>query len=351
MIQIAYFNTVPLIPNDEFKIDFHPLRNIEEVARHVGPLMLGLDSTNFESLRKIIIDRDQQVVLVLKNRKDFYLVPEMKTVFPKIFGFIDMSAEPEVAIPLLRNYINLNFSSGALQLDKLSNDLDKIEERTQTELRGIKELHDRFVKMRTEKIKGAELAVKFMAGEKSGGEFFDYIAQDSHMLFIQAGSDSYVMSSLIISAMEDLKIKNADFHTSIDAFIAALNFQAKEHHAKLSYTILILKLKNMEASIYSQGNAKFYYNKEILSLGKSSIIKLTRGAKIAFLSEGTLLNWKANHDEIKLASFLNSNIDMSKRDFINEIFFELARHKKGMFLYHDALVAMLEIDENILHQL
>ena len=107
----------------------------------------------------------------------------------------------------------------------------------------------------------------------------------------------------------------------------------------------------MEASIYSQGNAKFYYNKEILSLGKSSIIKLTRGAKIAFLSEGTLLNWKANHDEIKLASFLNSNIDMSKRDFINEIFFELARHKKGMFLYHDALVAMLEIDENILHQL
>ena len=207
MIQIAYFNTVPLIPNDEFKIDFHPLRNIEEVARHVGPLMLGLDSTNFESLRKIIIDRDQQVVLVLKNRKDFYLVPEMKTVFPKIFGFIDMSAEPEVAIPLLRNYINLNFSSGALQLDKLSNDLDKIEERTQTELRGIKELHDRFVKMRTEKIKGAELAVKFMAGEKSGGEFFDYIAQDSHMLFIQAGSDSYVMSSLIISAMEDLKIK------------------------------------------------------------------------------------------------------------------------------------------------
>jgi hypothetical protein len=107
----------------------------------------------------------------------------------------------------------------------------------------------------------------------------------------------------------------------------------------------------MEATIYGQGNSKIFYNNEIISIGKSSIIKLKRGAKVSFLSEGVLLNWKTNHDEKKLASFLSANVEMTNREFINEIFFELARHKKGMFLYHDALVAMLEIDENVLMQL
>lgn len=351
MIQIAYFNTTPFATTSELPAAFHLLPNESEASNYKGPLLLGLDESNFELIKKIITTRDQQVVIAIKNKKDFKLVPELKILFTKIFGFIDLNAENEMAIPMLRNYLNLNFSTEILHLEKLSKDLEKIEEKTQSELRGIKELHDRFVKIRTEKLKGAELGIKFMAGERSGGEFFDYIAQDSQMLFIQAGSDSYVMSSLIISAMEDLKIKNSDFYTTIDSFISVLNHHAKEHSARLSYTIMILKLKNMEATIYSHGNSKLYYNKEILTIGKSCIVKLNRGAKLAFLSEGTLLNWKANHDEKKFVIFLNENLEMNNRDFINEIFFELSRHKQGMFLYHDALVAMLEIDENILVQL
>ena len=351
MIQFAYFDTIPLATTQELQAAFHLLSNESEAGNYRGPLLLGLDESNFDSIKKIITTRDQQVVIAIKNKKDFKLVPELKILFTKIFGFVDLSAESEVAIPMLRNYINLNFSTEALHLEKLSKDLEQIEEKTQSQLRGIKELHDRFVKLRTEKLKGAELAIKFMAGERSGGEFFDYIAQDSQMLFIQAGSDSYVMSSLIISTMEDLKIKNSDFYTTIDSFISELNHNAKEHSAKLSYTIMILKMKNMEASIYSQGNSKIYYNKEILTIGKSCVIRLNRGAKLTFLSEGTLLNWKTNHDEKKFVDFLNGNLEMNNRDFINEIYFELARHKQGMFLYHDALVATLEINENVLVQL
>lgn len=351
MIQIAYFNTLPLILTQDLQAAFQLITNESEASIHHGPLLLGLDESNFETIKKIISARDQQVVVAIKDKKDYKLVPELKTLFEKIFGFIDLTADNEVAVPLLRNYINLNFTTESIQLEKLSKNLEEIAEKTQSELRGIKELHDRFVKMRTEKLKGIELAIKFMAGEKSGGEFFDYIAQDSQMLFIQAGSDSYVMSSLIISAMEDLKIKNGDFHTTIDSFISELNHHAQENSAKLSYTIMILKIKNMEATIYCKGNSKLYYNKEILSIGKSCVIRLHRGARVTFLSEGTLLNWKAHHDEKNLVKFLNSNLEMNTRDYINEIFFEIARKKKGMFLPSDALVAMLDIGENILVQL
>jgi hypothetical protein len=190
-----------------------------------------------------------------------------------------------------------------------------------------------------------------MAGEKSGGEFFDYIALDSQMFFIQAGSDSYLMSSLIISAMEDLKTKNIDFNNSINSFMSNLKFYAKENNASLSFTIMILKLKTMEAEIYSSGMSKIFYNQEIISLNDKCIIKLKRGERITFISEGTFLNWQKYHEVESLSKFLTSNLELNNKDFINEIFFELSRHKKGMFLFHDALVAMLEIDENVLLQL
>ena len=351
MIQIACYNSAHISINEELKANYFDLKSEKEASEFTGPLIIGLDQQNLDRVKQIISARKNQVVISIKSKKDFNLIPEFKSLFSKIFGFIDLNSENDMAIPLLMNYINQNFSKETLQLQKHSNALSVIEESTRSELRGLKELHDRFVKMRTEKLKGVELAIKFMAGERSGGEFFDYITRDSQMLFIQAGSDSYVVSSLIISALEDLKIKNADFYSIIESFISLINQHAKDNKAKVSYTIMILKLKNMEATIYGQGNSKLFYNNEIINLGKSSILQLGRGSKVTFLSEGTIINWAKSNEEEKLVSFLNSNLELNTRDFINEIFFELARHKKGMFLYNDALVTMLEIDENILLQL
>lgn len=351
MIQIAYFNTPPLTIGTELKAEFTLIEDEQEASFCRGPLILGLDQKNLENIKKIIDIRDHQVVIAFSHKNDFKLIPVLKEFLPKIFGFIDLTTEPEIAIPLLRNYINLNFSKESLQLEKLSKELEAIEERTLTELRGIKELHDRFVKIRTEKIKGAELLIKFMAGEKSGGEFFDYISRDSQMLFVQAGSDSYIMSSLIISAMEDFKVKNENLYESIDSFIAGLNYLANENGAKLSYSMMIVNLKNMEANIYNKGDSRIFYHKEIIAPVKNSILKLKRGERITFLSEGTFLNWNKYYEGKKVQDFLLKHLDKNNRDFINELFFELARSKKGTFLDNDALVAMLEIDEHVLHQL
>jgi hypothetical protein len=352
MIQFAHYNTGPLLViANQLEINFFSVDDENEASKYQGPMLLGLDESTLNAIIKIISSRGHPVIVVINEKQNYKLVPKMKMLFGKIFGFIDLNSDVEMAVPLVQNYINLNFSNASLSLEKLSHNLASIEENTKSELRGIKELYDRFVKMRMEKIKGAELFIKFMAGERSGGEFFDYIEKDSQMLFIQAGSDSYLMSSLIISAMEDLKIKTIDLYLSIDSFIASLKHQAEEHNAHLSYTIMILKLKTMEASIYGHGNAKIFYNNEIISVDSLSTMKLKRGAKITFISEGTLKNWNINSNKTKLLNLLTDNLDMNNKDFINEIFFELARHKKGMFLSHDALVAMLEINENIIHQL
>ena len=110
MIQIAHYETGPLIITDELKAKFLSIHNEEEASSFRGPLLLGLDSANCETIKRIVTARDQQVIIAIKNKQDFKLVPELKFLFPKIFGFIDLSAESEIAMPLLRNYINLNFT-------------------------------------------------------------------------------------------------------------------------------------------------------------------------------------------------------------------------------------------------
>ena len=151
--------------------------------------------------------------------------------------------------------------------------------------------------------------------------------------------------------MENLKIKDRVFQAAVDEFINELNHYANENKANFNYTIMIVNLKNMEAKILSKGEARIFYHQEIISPTNPAVIKLKRGEKITFLSEGVFLNWKKYFGGTSLQDFLVNNLAMNNRDFINELFFELARNKKGTFFNFDALVAMLEIDENILHQL
>jgi uncharacterized protein VirK/YbjX len=135
------------------------------------------DAEHLASLKNILEKRSQKIIIALNSRKDFKLVTELKSHFPKIFGFIDLSQEIEYNTPILNNYLNMNFTKDS-KLETLASDLDKVYEFTKSELLKLKDLHDRFVKVRVDQLKGASLTSKFMAGEKSGGEFFEIIQND-----------------------------------------------------------------------------------------------------------------------------------------------------------------------------
>ena len=42
--------------------------------------------------------------------------------------------------------------------------------------------------------------------------------------------------------------------------------------------------------------------------------------------------------------------ELNIKDFINELFFELIRHKNSMFLPDDAIMGCIEINENVIHE-
>jgi hypothetical protein len=320
---------------------------------HFSPLIMVLEEEYMDAFLELCEIRDLKFIVALNARKDFKMIVQLKDHFDKIFGFIDLSQETDYNTPILLNYMNMNFSSKALSLDKLASDLNKVYEFTKSELMRVKDLHDRLVKMRVDTLKGVSVTSKFMAGEKSGGEFLDMIQTDNNFLYIQAGSDSYILSSLIISEMEILKLstptttlKDQSMH-----FEKMINHHAKEMKAQLSYSIININLKTLQAECNFKGDGYIYYNNELLDYSKPLTLKLKPSEKFYLLSNGALKNLKELNPDLSIKSFYKNNADKNTREMVNEFFFEISKNKDSNFLNYDALMAVIEIDHKTLYKL
>jgi hypothetical protein len=228
---------------------------------------------------------------------------------------------------------------------------DSTSEFTKSELTKIKDLHDRFVKVRVDQLKGASLTSKFMAGEKSGGEFFDIIQSEQEVLFVQAGSDSYILSSMILGEIENLKEKTGTgFQNSSEKFLKVINHHAVENNASLTYCMINLNLKTLQASLIVKGKGQVFYQNELISFEGPMKLNLKPKERVVFVTEGSMKNLEMS-SKVTTKKFFHDNQTMTTKDLVNEFFFEVSRNKFGNFLVYDALITVLEIEENVLYQL
>jgi hypothetical protein len=318
-----------------------------------SPLLMLVDEDHIDALLELCELRDLKFIVTLNTRRDFKMVSQLKTHFDKIFGFIDLSQEIDYNTPILKNYVNLNFSANSVKLDQLAVDLDKVYEYTKSELLRVKDLHDRLVKMRVDTLKGVTVTSKFMAGDKSGGEFLDMLQTDSNFLFIQAGSDSYNLSSLIISELEILKLSTPT--TSVKAqsehFEKMINHHASEMGAELSYCIINVDLKTLQVECQFKGEGYLYYNNDLIDFSKPVKFKLRPSEKFYLLSNGALKNLTELNPDLSVKKFYKEHSDKNTRDLVNEFFFEVSRNKAGNFLIYDALMSVIEIEHKTLYQI
>lgn len=318
-----------------------------------SPLLLMVDEDHLDALIEICEDRDLKLIVALNSRKEFKIVSRLKNHFDKIFGFIDLSQEIDYNTPLLKNYLNMNFSSHALKLEQLASDLDKVYEFTKSELTRVKDLHDRLVKVRIDTLKGITVTSKFMAGEKSGGEFFDMLQTDQDFLFIQAGSNSYILSSLIISELEVLKLSTptTSIKDQAEHFLKMIKHHASENGAELNYCVAHVDLKNLQADFQFQGNGYLYYQNDLIDFSRPVRLKLKPAEKFYLLSSGAIKNLKELNPMLSVKDFYRDNSDKNTRDLINEFFFEVSRNKAGNFLNYDALMGVIEIEQKTLYKI
>lgn len=317
-----------------------------------NPLILIATPDNLVDIKRIIETRNEKIIVGMNSRKDFKLVAELKNEFSKIFGFVDLSQEVEYNIPVLKNYLSLNFSRGTLPMDKLASDLEKIYEYTKSELTRIKDLHDRFVKVRVDKLKGMTLTSKFMSGEKSGGEFFEILQNDHEVVFIQTGSDSYILSSILLGEIETLKDKatTGSLHSHAEQFLKIINHHAQENKCEITYCLMSINLKNLHASFNVKGQGYLFYENEWISFEKPMQLKLKPKSRVCLISDGAFKNWNLLSKK-HIENFFKSNTETVTKDMVNEFFFEVSRNKAGNFLIYDALLAVVDVEENKLYQI
>jgi hypothetical protein len=287
------------------------------------PLILIAEPEHLIDLKNIIASRDQKIIIALNSRKDFKIVSELKANFDKIFGFIDLSQEVEYNTPILNNYLNMNFTKQSMKLDKLASDLDRVYEFTKSELVKIKDLHDRFVKVRVDQLKGATLT-----------------------------SNSYLLSSMILSEIEIMKEKSnsTNLQTKLEQFEKVISHHANENNAELTYCMMILNLKTLQASFTLKGMGYLFYQGELISFDEPMKLKLKPRDRLCVISQGSMKNWELL-SKISTKKFFVENEALVTKDLVNEFFFEVSRNKAGNFLIFDALMAVLEIEENVLYQL
>ncbi len=318
-----------------------------------SPLVLLVNDEHIEELMEICEDRDLKVIVALNARRDFKLVGKLKDYFNIIFGFIDLSQEIDYNTPILINYLNLNFSNHVVKLDQLAKDLDKIYEFTQSELMKVKDLHDRLIKVRVDSLKGITVTSKFMAGEKSGGEFFDMIQKDHDFLFILAGSDHYIVSSLILSEIEILKqtMPTMTIKEQSEHFIKMVTKYAIDNKASLNYCIVNINLKTLKADCRFKGEGYLYFQNQLIDFGEPCSMTIKPSEKFYFLSSGAIKNLALLNPDLSILEFYKEHQDKTTKDLINEFFFEVSRNKAGTFLIHDALMNVIEVDRNTLYEI
>jgi hypothetical protein len=334
----------------DLKINYIEWR--KSLSASLTPLILIVKQEHLSEIKQVMASRETKIILAFNSRKEFKLVIELKAHYSKVFGFIDLSQEVEYNIPILRNYLSSNFSNDKVNLEKLSHDLEKVYESTKNELQRIKDLHERFVKVRADKFKGAILTNKFMAGEKSGGEFFEIIHQEQELLFIQVGSASYLLSSLLLAEIEKLKetINGSNLENQSVLFQRAICHHAIENKAELNFCIMHLDLKTLQASFSVKGFGHVFYQGELINFDQPIKLNLRPKDRLFLISQGALNNWKLM-TILSIKKFFLDNQTAETSELINEFFFELSRKKSSNFLIHDALLGVLEIEEKLLYQL
>ena len=343
----AHFES--LAQSVKFKVKFESIEHSDKFLNDL--LILVIDQDTLLSAIELLKKRNQKTIIALNSRKDFKLVATLKEFFSTIFGFIDLSQEPEYNLPLVKNYVTLAHQTQFIDLQKLADELEKIFDFTSSELIRVKDLHDRLVKVRLDKYKGVSLHSKFMAGEKSGGEFFEVIQNESDFFFLQFGSDSYLTTSLILAEMEWLKEEKQSEGTdeSLEKFKNKLNTISSENKTSISYCLMNLKSKNLNAHLELRGLGYLYFNNEIHHFNQAIDLKFRPGQRMVLLSEGAMKNWEILNPHKTLKEFFHHNQDKDSKDLITEFFFELSRNKKGSFLIYDAFAAIIEIDPNTIY--
>jgi hypothetical protein len=296
---------------------------------------------------------------------------ELTEKYLQIQDIVDVSRGIDLHWPLWRSQMK--------KMEQTKKDFDSMKEMGQEinrqvgqsllELQRIKKFHEQIVPVRKKKTKGLEIVCKYAAGERSGGDFFDFVTSDQEILLLMTSTSSYVMSSLVLSHFEvwrekkhfdDEVLKN--FLTAIFDEIQRLNLAPTSGQKNLHMLLARIRMKSMQFSGYIFGGHEIFSDHGHYFLGNqyppdrnfleqsSFDLQLHRGEKLLILSPGIRQNFGNLIEGRDLVDFFRDQFHKRPVEILNELFFQLKKNVQGDFLKHDASAIFVGVDKNAIIQ-
>ncbi len=286
-------------------------------------------------------------------------------------GVIDTSREIQFFYPLIRSILRRNSSlESSLGSSEMGKDLNKMIQMTLSELEKVKKLHRQLVPMRSDEVKPVSLVSKFAAGISAGGDFFDIVKSDSSLIFLLTTSQSYVVSSIILSHFEKLQKVRLVSQEILEDFLEELTDEARllelidrENPKLLELLLVHIDLRSLKFEAYRFGGALIVSSSSGISLGNSYPLdepyyekarfegRLERGEKWTIISSGLARNLPKGVQGKSIEDYITAEIEKKPRELIDEVFFQLKRKTEGELLKHDASLVLVEVDSNAITQI
>lgn len=356
--------------------------------------LLNFSWTFFEECKRQPVATGKEIFLVeIKNSNDLNQIKNWEKSFKDLFLFFSWkNLEKAVREKLTRLYIDMPIVSGILDIDQplefhlpvlansfrsllseridlnnVSQQMNRIVGRSLAELQRLKKLHEKVVPMRQESFKGLNILSKFGAGESSGGEFFDIVKGDKQFLVLLTSSSSYVVSSMLLTHFEYFRDMNEFSNEDMEKFLSELAADIRERGLNDSddriLEIFLMRIDLGSLQIEGHQFGEFELKSLKGSHTKSNELpldemffeksyfksRLDRGEKIIILSPGVHRNFDMRKEELP-KNFYGAILEMAPEQMINEIFFQMKKEVEGDFLDHDATVLYLEVNSNVIVQ-
>lgn len=238
------------------------------------------------------------------------------------------------------------------QMAVFSQELDKVLQDADTEMKKAKKIHETLIPRRTEEIKGVIFSNRYQSGDGGGGEFYDIHQTPAKVYQILLSSQSYLISSAILGILETQRSKEfnpQEFIKLASAEIETIN-GAKKKKSAVDLLILELDMTTLSLTALTESKADiFSLQKGKLHLTPETNYALSKGEKLIVLSPGFLFNWQETSSK-DILELVKEKSAVPSGELMSELLFQLNDHEKNDFFKKDATVVVMEVNRHGIHK-
>lgn len=234
----------------------------------------------------------------------------------------------------------------------------------QQQLDRVKKSYQEKMPKRLENFRGLTAMSKYVAGEDSGGEFFDLFTDDNNVFILMSSCSSYLASSSLLKFFSEMKSLDHVTKEAVEEFIHKIDKEVNELNKQRKNPIKVELLTGIlnSSTLHFEGfkfgdfqllssdlEKKIETENQSLANPSQSFFEMNfaREERIIINSPGFQKNWNTVKANFLLEELIGDK-NLRSIDLLDEVYFKLKSKSLDGFLAFDASSIIFEVNHNVI---